>query len=419
MASLGPANCTYLPMDGARFQDPRQKPPILSQPAHSYRFLKIMSNGSCAESTFDNLTGYRYGADVSVDRYLLSARDQAMPTLRGLLGASQADRLVAGAEDEQLDKLVRLFNTDPVAANALRVAGQSIELVKPTRVDAVTYEVDGAAVSGCVAADRGISPDPSAAPVGLIRSDTLLVYATILDTIRGRLALAPGTPDSGPLLIYSDRLISLLRQPSSGRLWFELEICAYRAYKPHGFHLLVHAEHDPALNMASIVQSRFIGDVMSDSVVAAPVAAPVGAAMDMRGGLAYSSAVIPSKGHPTDSGFDLTLISKLSQKGHVCMYETGISLAPPPGFYMDLVPRSSIVKSGYMLANSVGVIDASYRGTIKVPLIKVDPDAPDLELPVRLVQLIPRRVHEMEVVVQIDLTETERGDGGFGSTGRV
>lgn len=131
------------------------------------------------------------------------------------------------------------------------------------------------------------------------------------------------------------------------------------------------------------------------------------------------AAVLPRKALTSDSGFDLTIVKQLSQRGNLYMFDTGVSVAPPPGFYFDMVPRSSIVKTGFILANSVGVIDASYRGSIKVPLLKVDPDSPDLQLPVRLVQLIPRRVHEMDVV-QLPEWEaaTERGDAGFGSTGQ-
>lgn len=133
-------------------------------------------------------------------------------------------------------------------------------------------------------------------------------------------------------------------------------------------------------------------------------------------------AVIPTRAHPSDTGFDLTLIdvdkviampvgNKL-----VTLYETGISVEPPPGYYFDVVPRSSIMKTGYILANSVGVIDRSYRGTIKVPLMKLDYDMPNLTLPFRAVQLIPRRVEHFLVQEVDELTHTTRSSGGFGST---
>ena len=135
--------------------------------------------------------------------------------------------------------------------------------------------------------------------------------------------------------------------------------------------------------------------------------------------LADDRAQLPKKSHHSDSGFDLTLIEKTKQIGNVILYETGVKIAPPTGIYFDMVPRSSIIKSGYILANSVGVIDNEYRGTIKVPLIKVDETKPELELPCRLVQLIPRLVLDIQPTqVERFEEETVRGDGGFGSTNK-
>lgn len=132
-----------------------------------------------------------------------------------------------------------------------------------------------------------------------------------------------------------------------------------------------------------------------------------------------ANAVPPSKAHPTDSGFDLHLIKKVKDlTSNVTLYDTGISVQPPAGYYFELVGRSSISKSGYMLANSVGIIDESYTGSIMAALIKVDPNAAPLELPCRLVQLIPRPLILMEPQEVSELTETARGDGGFGSSGR-
>ena len=70
-----------------------------------------------------------------------------------------------------------------------------------------------------------------------------------------------------------------------------------------------------------------------------------------------------------------------------------------------------------MLANNVGIIDRTYTGSIIVPLIKVDPTKPDLELPSRLVQIIPRPIIHMDVVNVDSLNTTQRNSGGFGSSG--
>ena len=135
--------------------------------------------------------------------------------------------------------------------------------------------------------------------------------------------------------------------------------------------------------------------------------------------LESGNAVMPSK-KIIDVGYDLTVVAVSKQLTQLTtMYETYVSLDIPLGYYVELVARSSITKTGYMLANSVGIIDPGYTGTLKVPLIKVDQSAPDLELPARVAQLIlkPYVVSEAFDATGGGLTETSRGTGGFGSTG--
>lgn len=143
-------------------------------------------------------------------------------------------------------------------------------------------------------------------------------------------------------------------------------------------------------------------------------------ALSIRFNKASIDAVLPSKTRATDVGFDLTLISIWKKIGNITFYETNIKALPDHGWYLMMAPRSSIVKSGYMLANSVGIIDRSYVGTIKVPLIKVDENVPDLELPCKMVQLIPCLGVNAQIieVAEGELEETVRGEKGFGSSGR-
>jgi len=129
-------------------------------------------------------------------------------------------------------------------------------------------------------------------------------------------------------------------------------------------------------------------------------------------------AVTPSKAHAEDSGFDLTLVQKIKEENGVAFYDTGIAVQPPPGYYFEVFGRSSISKSGWMLANNVGIIDSSYRGSIRVALVKVVATAPDITLPCKLVQMIPRQFVHLEPVEVDELTDTIRGEGGFGSSGR-
>lgn len=129
-------------------------------------------------------------------------------------------------------------------------------------------------------------------------------------------------------------------------------------------------------------------------------------------------AVAPQKAHVTDTGYDLCLVKKIKEDANgMIMYDTGIAVQPPFGYYFELVGRSSISKTGYIVANSVGIIDASYTGSLKVALIKVSKDAPELELPARLVQLIPRQFVHMDAIEATELSDTPRAEGGFGSSG--
>jgi len=128
-------------------------------------------------------------------------------------------------------------------------------------------------------------------------------------------------------------------------------------------------------------------------------------------------AVAPFKVRPSDSGYDLTLIKLEKQINNVFLYDTGIKVRPEYGWYFELVGRSSIIKSGYILANSIGIIDRTYTGSIKVPLIKIDPNVADLVLPNKLVQIIPKPIIHM-TAVEGEVDETDRSDGGFGSTSK-
>jgi deoxyuridine 5'-triphosphate nucleotidohydrolase len=135
-----------------------------------------------------------------------------------------------------------------------------------------------------------------------------------------------------------------------------------------------------------------------------------------------SDAVIPSKVRVSDVGYDLTIVGVHKQVGtNTCLYDTGIRLEMPQGVYAEVIPRSSLVKSGYMLTNSVGIIDNTYTGNIYVALTKVDPNAPELTLPWRCCQLVYR--HQVHVDIEQCVEENNetapvgRGEGGFGSTG--
>lgn len=160
-------------------------------------------------------------------------------------------------------------------------------------------------------------------------------------------------------------------------------------------------------------------------------------------------AIIPKRAHNTDAGFDVWVIDrkengilpKRFQWGNTCInipqiqyYGTGLAIKPPDGYYFELVARSSLHKKGFMLANNIGIIDSDYRGEIIFALYNIYPEnttfsgtpalqkfieSNQLKLPCKIGQLIPRKIELPNVVsfTEVDeLSDTERGTGGFGST---
>lgn len=138
----------------------------------------------------------------------------------------------------------------------------------------------------------------------------------------------------------------------------------------------------------------------------------------------YADMPLPGRGHHSDAGLDLTAMDVEAVRPGVYAFDTGLSVAPEPGYYCEVVPRSSIVKSDFLQANSVGVIDPDYRGRIRVVLRYVGsaPDGGAAEaqalLGDRIAQLLVRRVEPVEIEAAESLDDTPRGAGGFGSTGR-
>lgn len=133
--------------------------------------------------------------------------------------------------------------------------------------------------------------------------------------------------------------------------------------------------------------------------------------------LVNENALVPEQFRVSDVGFDLSVISKVRDLGsNMALYDTGIQVTPPHGFYLEVIPRSSISKSGYMMLNSIGVIDPAYTGSIMIALVKIDLAKPDITFPTRCAQLVMRRLYHFGLLKVEDIAETERASGGFGST---
>ena len=134
----------------------------------------------------------------------------------------------------------------------------------------------------------------------------------------------------------------------------------------------------------------------------------------------HPQAIIPSKAHPLDTGFDISVVHIVKEEfgPGVVLYGTGLVVRPPDGYYIDMVARSSLCKSGWMVANCVGIIDAQYRGELCVPLCKINENAKPLELPARIGQIVIRELHVCDVEEVDEINSTQRGVGGFGSSGK-
>ena len=130
-------------------------------------------------------------------------------------------------------------------------------------------------------------------------------------------------------------------------------------------------------------------------------------------------AVIPTYAKDGDAGLDLTAIeSHINFDYKFVEFDTGIAVEIPQGFVGYVFPRSSISKTSHSLANSVGVIDSSYRGSIKLRM-RFDENSSDMEYTYgdKIGQLIIMPIPNIELNEVSELTDTKRGGGGFGSTG--
>lgn len=144
-------------------------------------------------------------------------------------------------------------------------------------------------------------------------------------------------------------------------------------------------------------------------------------------------AVMPAKAHDTDAGFDLTATRKwCDEYGNLC-YGTDLAFEIPEGYVGYIFPRSSNSKKDLTLSNSVGVIDSGYRGEVtfkfkaswRISEVGVCFGDCDYEMhPVqyqvgdRIGQLIIMPIPDIEFEEAEELSQTDRGEGGYGSSGR-
>lgn len=132
------------------------------------------------------------------------------------------------------------------------------------------------------------------------------------------------------------------------------------------------------------------------------------------------NATVPANGYKGDAGYDLCATEALVLKPFErALIPTGLAMAIPEGYAGFVLPRSGLaIKQGLSLVNAPGLIDSNYRGEIKVIAINLDPHN-DISISIgdRIAQLVIMKVEQCAFTAVEELDDTQRGVGGFGSSG--
>ena len=132
----------------------------------------------------------------------------------------------------------------------------------------------------------------------------------------------------------------------------------------------------------------------------------------------HPDAVIPSYSKPGDAGMDLVSISETwNDDNSMVTYDTGIAMEIPEGFVGLVFPRSSISKTSLNLSNSVGVIDSGYRGEVSFRFKRLAWTSTIYNVGEKIGQLVILPYPQIQLEQAKELSETERGEGGYGSSG--
>lgn len=129
-----------------------------------------------------------------------------------------------------------------------------------------------------------------------------------------------------------------------------------------------------------------------------------------------ASAKLPTKAHATDAGFDLYACSRKYDVHGNAVYGTGVAMEIPEGYVGLVFPRSSIANTDLLLSNAVGVIDSGYRGEIMAKFKVLHSNA--YEAGDRIAQIIIMPYPDVQFEEVEELSTSDRGTGGYGSTGK-
>ena len=130
-------------------------------------------------------------------------------------------------------------------------------------------------------------------------------------------------------------------------------------------------------------------------------------------------AIMPSYQTSGSAGLDLHCLEDFEiNPGGRTLVPTGISIAIPAGYEGQVRPRSGLaLKHGITLVNSPGTIDSDYRGELRVIMINLGAEPVSFKSGDRIAQLVISKFEKAELVPVMSLDQTQRGEGGFGSTG--
>lgn len=131
------------------------------------------------------------------------------------------------------------------------------------------------------------------------------------------------------------------------------------------------------------------------------------------------AAQLPTYAHPGDAGMDVRSIEDLTlAPGARALVHTGLVMMLPPDAEAQVRPRSGLaLKHGVTVLNAPGTIDAGYRGEVGVILINLGQEPFVVEKGMKIAQIVIAKVERAEIAETFDTDETERGTGGFGSSG--
>lgn len=128
-------------------------------------------------------------------------------------------------------------------------------------------------------------------------------------------------------------------------------------------------------------------------------------------------AKVPTKAHISDAGADI-YATGITFSEKQLTYHTSIALGIPSGYYVEILPRSSISKMDLRLSNNVGVIDTEFLGEITFKFDLINDGKNIYNIGDRIGQMILRKKEEYEFLLTNDLGSSKRGTGSYGSTGR-